>query len=87
MVVQSERKVRIRVCLQACHNDTQRTAGFSRCASGGQTSAAKAVKLRGLLAASLKRCPDTNRIFPNCTIAENSLQSRVLVVRYFAGAG
>jgi hypothetical protein len=50
---------------------------LSRYGSGGQTSAAKAaVKIRGLLAASLKRCPDTNRFFPYCAIALNPQSAR-----------
>src|ERR1017187_7011547 len=66
----TERRVRIRVCLQACHTVAQRTAGFIAAAPlAGKPQRLKPSNSEAFLAASLKRCPDTNRFFPNCTIA------------------
>src|ERR1035438_10210769 len=66
----TERRVRIRVCLQACHTVAQRTAGFIAAAAlAGITQRQKETTSADYLAASQTRCSDPSPFFPNCTIA------------------
>jgi hypothetical protein len=60
LVVAQFESIRIRACLQARCQGTQHTSALAAVNARGQTPAAEAVLPFTLLAASLKRCPDTN---------------------------
>src|SRR5579859_4590861 len=78
-----EKKVRIGACLEACHTAMQYASALAAATQTGQTAAAKSRPFSTPAAASLKRCPDTNRPdtnTPQTALPKFSLLEHVAVI-------